>query len=129
MFQILRKFEGAMPAVIEARSLVEVMLSAMGRKPLKLALPELHRRVGISTSRLQSIWDRKARRIDSEEMDLLRAAAQRCVASRPACKHADRLDAAAASLEAIDADFHRAEIDRLRDVARIVRSAPVGSKA
>lgn len=42
---------------------------------------------------------------------------------------ADRLDAAASSLEAIDADFHRAEIDRLRDVARIVRSAPVGSKA
>lgn len=112
--------EGAMSSATEARLHLEEMVAGMGRLPLKAALPRLQARVGISTARLKSIWQGKARRIDSCEMDALRAASLAKEVEN-AKQQASRLEAMAARLEASDADFHAGDIEAARAQALRLR--------
>ena len=119
-------------AVMEARSLVADLIGVQppGFK-LKNAWPRLARMTGFGERRLKGIWHGEARRICVEEMAALKAAADRRRTSSLASiqTNADRLDAVAHSLEGIDADFHRGEIDRLRNVARQLRRELAGGSA
>ncbi len=102
-------------AKAEARGLFAVCIEYFApRQRLKTAIPAVAHRVGItSPRRARAIYAGEARRIESYELDGLRAAAAKAEALRTAAQ----LDGAAHALLAIDADFHRPEIDRLRRLA------------
>lgn len=112
-------------AATEAR---DILLLLAGKQQigtrLKTVWPSLASLTGISARRVKAIWYREARAILAEEIDRLRSAAARRRERdiQSIFNDATRLEAMARSLEAIDADFHRAEIDRLRDVARRARA-------
>ena len=101
-------------ASIEARGKIEAIIGTIppGEK-LKTVLPAVARRLGMPIRRVRALWNAEAARIDSHEMDRLRAAA----AKAETLRHAANLDGAAHALLAIDADFHGPEIDRLRRLA------------
>lgn len=112
-------------AIREAQGHLRALVDAHGASvPLKAALPSVARKIGLGARRVRAIWHGEARRIDGHELDALRAAAK----PKEQNTHAARLIAAALSLEAIDADFHRAEIDRLRNVACLLGGESVGSE-
>lgn len=117
-------------ALSEARGHVAAII---GPQPpgsrLKSLLPRVASRLGMSERRVRAIWHGEARAIRSDEMDVLRAAAAGQAhkkASNATLTYATRLDDDAAALEARDPDFHRTEIDRLRDTARLIRRAAAG---
>lgn len=58
---------------------------------------------------------------NAADVQRVREARAKLHAKNEALRNAAILDGASDALETIDADFHRAEIDRLRDVARAVR--------
>lgn len=112
-------------SLTEARGLVEAIIGNIppGR-PLKAEFPRIARFVGLPERRLRAIWNKENRTISPDELTALRLA----LVSKSGTKaihetlaHADRLDAAAHALASIDPEFHGAEIDRLRDMARRVR--------
>lgn len=94
-----------------ARSPGESVKAVIGRVCRSL------RKFGLSANRVRDLWyadPRVSVRVD--ELEALRSAA----ADVESKKHVERLFAAAASLEAIDEDFHRQSIDQLREIARSV---------
>jgi hypothetical protein len=110
----------------EAQCHLRALVDGYGASvPLKAILPSIARKIGIGHRRARAIWHGEARRIEGHELDALRAAAK----PKDQNTHAVRLFAAATALEAIDADFHRSEIDRLRNLARALGRADVGGDA
>lgn len=77
---------------------------------VKSALRRAARTVGISSSRVKSIWYREARRIDASEMDAIREAAQR------RREQVGKLVSIAAAVESSDLD--RESIARFVDMLR-----------
>lgn len=119
----------SLAALREANGHVRGMVDAYGAsQPLKAVLPAIARKIGSTERRIRAIWHGEARAISSAEMDALRAASRSISAPSHAdiLTHADKLERAAAALESIDPEFHRVEIDRLRDAARRVRIAVAG---
>ena len=102
-------------AKAEARGLFAVCIEYFApRQRLKTAIPAVAHRVGItSPRRARAIYAGEARRIESYELDGLRAAAAKAEALRTAAQ----LDGAAHALVAMDSDFHGPEIARLRAAA------------
>lgn len=106
-----------MSSAVEARGYLADLIDP--RIPLKSAIPGLASRLGLSARRVRALWNGEARRIDADEIKALRSAAlqNEVVHAR---KQVARLQAMAARLEAVDADFHapdiaaaRAQADRL----------------
>ena len=107
-------------ALNEARGLVASLIGSQppGAK-LKSAWGRVARVVGFTERRVRAIWNNEVRCLRADELEALRfaVARKRVSAYNQLAEQAARLMASASSLEAIDADFYRAEIDRLRDVA------------
>ena len=76
---------------------------------VKAAISRAARKLGLTFSRAKSIWYGEAHRIDANEMDALR-------------KQAGIYEAVAFNLRVQDEDFHRAQIDALEHVARVLRN-------
>lgn len=117
-------------ALHEARGHVAALI---GQLPpgdrLKAAFPRVARRLRMSERRIRAIWHGEAKAILADEMDLLRREAantERKRGTNATLEYAARLEADAAALEAIDPDFHRGSIDRLRDTACVIRRAVAG---
>lgn len=116
----------SLAALREANGHVRGMVDAYGAAtPLKSVWPAIARKIGVTERRIRAIWHGEARHISSAEMDALRAASRAASSHIRAdiLTHADKLDRAAAALESIDPEFHRVEIDRLRNAACLVRRA------
>lgn len=97
-----------------ARSLITQILSREPfGTPIKSALDHVSALTGISFRKARSIWNDEPCRIDAAEIAALRSAALP--------SQADRLMAAATALEAIDAQLHREQIYKLRDLADQLR--------
>lgn len=119
---ISKKEAGEMHTVEEARILLRQGLGPVqAGTPLKTLFPSIARRLGVTVRRVETIWQGTARRIDVAEMDRLRALAASKQQAQPEAAHASRYEAIAAALEAVDPDFHRADIDRYRQLARALR--------
>ena len=107
-------------ALNEARGLVASLIGSQppGAK-LKSAWGRVARVVGFTERRVRAIWNNEVRCLRADELEALRLAVanKRAPALPELAEQAARLMASASSLEAIDADFYRAEIDRLRDMA------------
>jgi hypothetical protein len=86
---------------------------------IKAILPGIARKLGFTLRRARALWNGEAARIESHEMDVLRAAAAQAEASRTAAQ----IDGAANALLALGEDCDRATIDRLRRVAGDLRNA------
>jgi glycerol-3-phosphate O-acyltransferase len=111
----------------EARSYVSALI---GRQPpgakLKQAFPRVARLVGMTERRVKAIWHGENKSINGDELEALRRAVVKVSGAQVVNEtksYADRIEAAAYALAAIDPDFHRPEIDRLRNVAAGVRNA------
>lgn len=109
--------EANMPAAIEARERLEVIFSSQhAGEPLKRFFERMARRLRLSVRRIETIW-RGTAVITADEMERIRALALATTEET----HADRLDRAIRTLEALDPDFYGPEIDRLRRVSGELR--------
>ncbi len=88
--------------------------------PVETRWRRLARALGFGERRVKALYYREARRIDAAEMDTIRAAlAHRGEATRSkARRHGQFFKDQAARLQAVDPEFYREEIDRLRNLAR-----------
>ncbi len=113
-----------MPGVLEAQKL---LVDAIGPVPagtyLKTIFPSVARKLGVTVRRVETIWQGTARRIDAFEFQQIQALAARKIPSSPELAHADRYDAVATSLEAVDPVGHGPDIARYRRLASALRSA------
>lgn len=73
------------------------------------------RRAGMSFYQARDVWYGAIKDPRASIIEKIHAA------KSEATKNADKLDAAACALESVDADFHSAEIGRLRDTACLLR--------
>ena len=116
--------------LLEARGHVSALVGPQQRGDyLKNAIPRVARRLGLPERRIKAFLYGEAKSIRADEMDLLRQAADtaaRKKASNGTLEYAARLEADAEALEAIDPDFHRDSVDRLRNTARLIRRAVAG---
>jgi len=113
----------------EARGYVATIIGKQPPgSPLKTHFPRVARLFGLSERRVRAFWHGEAAP-SGQELDAMRLAVARNV-GRQACDelifYAARLEAAAIALEMMDADFHRTEIARLRDMARRIRRGGSG---
>lgn len=124
-----RKEPADMSSVAEARNLLQQGLGPVQPgTPLKALFPAIARRLGVTVRRIETIWQGTARRIDAAEMDRLRALARPNTQTSPEVAHANRYEAIAAALEAVDPDFHGQDIARYRGLARALRRAAGGGE-
>lgn len=113
-------------ALFEAQCHLRGLVDRFGAsQPLKVVWPSIARRIGVNERRVRAIWHGEARAISSAEMDALRNAARHQASSiyQDTIAHAGRLEAAASALENIDAEFHRQQVDQLRNAASALRGA------
>ena len=113
-------------ALSEAQCHLKGLVDRFGAsQPLKVVWPSIARKIGVNERRIRAIWHGEARAISSAEMDALRNAVRHQASSiyRDTIAHAERLEAAASALENIDADFHRQQVDQLRNAASALRGA------
>lgn len=119
-FCIKRKEAKNVAASVEARLHLETIVGrTFPGSPLKVVFAWLAHKLRVSIRRIETMW-RGTARITAEEMDRLRALAAAKTAFEES--HASRLDRHADRLEAVDHDFYRAEIDRLRGQADQLRN-------
>lgn len=76
----------------------------------------------LSHSQARRVWYGEIKDPKASVIDAIANAKPR----NEAIAHAEILERAARSLESIDPDFHRTEIDRLRDAARKLRGVDAG---
>lgn len=116
--------------LLEAQGHVSALIGPrLPGERVKRAIPQIARRLGMSERRVKAFLYGEAKSVRADEMDLLRQAADtaaRKKASHGTLEYAARLEADAEALEAIDPDFHRESIDRLRNTARLIRRAVAG---
>jgi hypothetical protein len=89
-------------------------------------LAKAARSAGVNYRTAKGFFYREYLNPNAVDVDRVREARARLHAKNESLRHAATLDSAADALCSIDETFHRAEIDRLRDVARHVRSAALG---
>jgi hypothetical protein len=118
--------EPDMSIAIQARAHVGAVVQFVApHLPMKSALPRAALFVGINARRLRALWNREARAVLAEEIAKLEAARARIaerVITNEIHEHANRLEVHAARLASICPDSNRAEVDRLRDLARRARA-------
>lgn len=118
-----------MSSVAEAQTLLQRAIGPVSPgTPLKTLFPQVARRLGVTVRRIETLWQGTARRIDAVEMDRLRAFAAPKPQDAPEVAHANRYEAIAAALEAVDSDFHGQDIARYRGLARALRLSADGGK-
>jgi hypothetical protein len=89
-------------------------------------LAKAARSAGVNYRTAKGFFYREYLNPNAVDVERVREARARLHAKNESLRHAATLDSAADALCSIDETFHRAEIDRLRDVARHVRSAALG---
>jgi len=91
---------------------------------VKQAIARAARRCGLSFTRTEDLWRQEARRVDAEEMDRIRRAANKHNAAQEAkardelSELRDRLARLEARLLSTDEDFHRPDVDALGELVR-----------
>jgi hypothetical protein len=102
---------------MEVRSLVVLTIGPVDAgEPLKTILARFARRMRISSRRAETFW-RGTALPSAPELDRLRALAAANIEEN----HAEHFDRHACRLEAVDPDFYRPEIARLRGQAKRLR--------
>lgn len=101
-----------------------IMIHVAPGLPLKSALPRVAAHLKFNARRVRALWNREARSILHEEMAAMERELAR-ISERELTTglqhHANRLEGYASRLAMADPDFHREEIDRVRNVARWAR--------
>lgn len=87
-------------------------------------LARASRKSGVSYRRVKGFFYQEYTNPSALDVERIRAALKSAQPRNEAFEHADTLERAARSLETIDADFHGADIHRLRDAARQLRGIP-----
>lgn len=104
--------------VAEPRPVGDTVKAAITRAAKRVSK---HMRQPMSPSRAEDIWRREARRLDSEEMDAIRAAAKADHKVEEARNALAEFDARIARLEALlvqDEDFFRPQVDAAVEALR-----------
>lgn len=116
-------------SAVETRQHIHVLIRPGER--LKQAFPRIARIIGVKPRRVRQLWSGEVADPRSREIDALRAATAKAAEhalTTESLAHAVTLESHAARLALLDPEFHRAEIDRLRDMARRVRHLACGGQ-
>ena len=110
---------------IQARAHIGAVLQFVAPQlPLKSALPRAAAFIGINARRARALWNKEARAVLADEIHALEAArakiAERII-TREMHQHANTMELYAARLASVDPDGNRAEVDRLRRMAKRAR--------
>jgi len=114
-----------MTIAIQARAHIGAVLQFVAPQlPLKSALPRAAAFIGINARRARALWNKEARAVLADEIHALEAArakiAERII-TREMHQHANTMELYAARLASVDPDGNRAEVDRLRRMAKRAR--------
>lgn len=122
----IRNSEDSMSIAIQARSHIGAIVQFVAPSlPMKSALPRAAAYVGINARRARALWNKEARAVLASEIHALEAARARIaerIITKEISDHANTLEVHASRLAAIDPEFHRTEVARLRQLARRARS-------
>lgn len=122
-----------MTIAIQARAHVGAVLQFVALQlPLKSALPRAAAFIGLNARRTRALWNKEARAVLADEIHALEAARARIaerIITREMHQHANTMELYAARLASVDPDGNRAEIDRLRNLARRARDFFAGEGA
>lgn len=122
-----------MDATCEARVLIrEIAGQAPIGTPIKMALARVARLTGLGERRVRGLWNREARAVLANELDVLRNAARKATHEHDPASDigsaADQFESLAARLEAIDPDLYRHQIDGYRALALGTRALVSGTR-
>lgn len=125
--------EFQMSIAIQARAHMGAIVQFVAPQlPLKSALPRAAAFIGINARRARALWNREARAVLAEEIHALEAARARIaerIITREMHQHANTMELYAARLASNDPEGNRAEVDRLRRMARRARDFASGEEA
>lgn len=122
-----------MNAACEAQVLIrEIAGRAPIGTPIKTALARVARLTGLGERRVRGLWNREARAVLADELEVLRSAARKASHGHDTTQDlgaaAEQFERLASRLEAVDPDLYRHQIDGYRALALGARALVPGTR-